>query len=80
MGGNLSLQKQSRELGLSGREQEIALLMLQGKTNKEISDTLFISMSTTKTHISRIFKKATVSTRSELFFLFYNGDSSVVDG
>lgn len=31
MGGNLSLQKQSRELGLSGREQEIALLMLQGK-------------------------------------------------
>lgn len=54
----------------SPRENQIALWLIKGKTNKEISEGLFISLSTVKTHISRIFKKTRVESRAELFFLY----------
>ena len=64
------LKKRGESFGLSDRELEVTLLMLQGMTNKEIAEKLFISLSTVKTHISRIFKKTDAETRTELFFLF----------
>lgn len=55
---------------ISDREKEITLLLLKGNTYKEISEKLFISMSTVKTHASNIYKKCGVKSRSELNFLF----------
>jgi len=52
---------------LTSKEKEILELIKQGKTNKEIANELFISVSTVKTHINNIFKKEKVSKREELF-------------
>ncbi len=52
---------------LSKREKNIKKLILQGKSNKEIANELFISLSTVKTHITNIYNKLQVSNRQELF-------------
>jgi DNA-binding CsgD family transcriptional regulator len=54
---------------ISAREQEIVNLLLKGKSNKEIEDTLFISLSTVKTHVYNIYKKLKVKNRVELLRL-----------
>lgn len=49
---------------LSKRENEILTLLVDAKSNKEIADILFISIPTVKTHISNIYKKLNVTSRS----------------
>ena len=51
---------------LSKQEQVIKALILEGKTNKEIANQLYISISTVKTHISNLYKKLGVSSRNDL--------------
>ena len=51
---------------LSRQERNVQDLILQGKTNKEIANELFISISTVKTHITNIYGKLRVSNRKEL--------------
>ncbi len=58
------------KLKISAREQEIIQLILKGKSNKEIEDTLFISLPTVKSHIYRIYKKVGVKSRLELIRFF----------
>ncbi|WP_425234286.1 response regulator transcription factor [Ulvibacterium sp.] len=53
-------------VGLSKQERNIHGLILQGKSNKEIANELFISLSTVKTHITNIYSKLHVSSREEL--------------
>lgn len=52
--------------GLSKQEINVKELILQGKSNKEIANELFISLSTVKTHITNIYSKLKVSNRREL--------------
>ena len=52
--------------GLSLREQQIALLIAQGKTDKQIADELCISAATVATHNKKLFKKLNVHSRIEL--------------
>ncbi|UPQ78756.1 LuxR C-terminal-related transcriptional regulator [Flavobacterium azooxidireducens] len=54
---------------LTGREEEIARLLVQGITYQNISEQLFISLPTVKTHASNIYKKCNVKTRHELVFV-----------
>lgn len=54
---------------LSEREKEVARLLIVGKTNKEICESLFISVNTVKTHIRRIYSKLNVSNRIQLIHL-----------
>lgn len=51
---------------LSGREREVARLVLEGKTYAEIGSAIFISPRTAEHHIARIRRRLGVSTRSEL--------------
>ncbi len=51
---------------LTNREQEIAQLIMKGRTNKEIEDELFISLRTVKCHIYNIYQKIGVKNRLEL--------------
>ena len=51
---------------LSNQEKNIQNLILEGKSNKEIANELFISLSTVKTHITSVYRKLQVSSRKEL--------------
>lgn len=50
---------------LSLREMEVLDLISSGLSNKEIADTLFVSLSTVKTHINNIYKILEVKNRRE---------------
>lgn len=52
--------------GFSKRERDIIILISKGLMNREIAAKLCISEQTVKTHISRVFRKANVSRRSQL--------------
>lgn len=58
---------------ITRREAEIIELILEGKGNHEIKDSLFISYHTVKNHLSNIFRKLGVSNRHELVHLFISG-------
>jgi DNA-binding CsgD family transcriptional regulator len=51
---------------LSLREKEIALLVTQGKTSKEIAEILYISEHTARQHRKNILKKLGVTSSSDL--------------
>ncbi|MBN1798494.1 MAG: helix-turn-helix transcriptional regulator [Spirochaetales bacterium] len=51
------------QFNLSSKEQEIAMEVLQGKSNKEIAYDMDISNSTVKSHIYSIYKKVNVQSR-----------------
>lgn len=54
------------EFGISKREEEIIQQICQGKSNKEISENLFIALQTVKDHVYRIFLKTGVKNRIQL--------------
>ncbi len=49
---------------LTEREREVLSLLAQGKTNKEIAETLVITINTVKRHLKAIFEKLGVHTRA----------------
>lgn len=51
---------------LTAREKEVLLCLVQGMNNKEIAQNLFISDKTVKIHVSNIFKKLGVKSRSQV--------------
>jgi DNA-binding NarL/FixJ family response regulator len=53
----------SRSARLSAREREVALLIAEGKSNKEISTALNISEPTVKKHVGHILQKLDVDDR-----------------
>ena len=55
---------------LTKQEQNVLELLLQEKSNKDIAETLFVSVSTIKTHVNNIYKKLNVNSREEINSLF----------
>jgi len=53
-------------LSLSKREQAVAALVAEGRTNKQIAAGLFISKRTVETHIQHIFNKLGVESRASI--------------
>jgi ATP/maltotriose-dependent transcriptional regulator MalT len=51
--------------GLTRREREVLALVAAGRTNREVSEALFISESTAGVHVSNILGKLGVATRTE---------------
>ncbi len=52
-------------LNLSKRELEVLQLMADGLSNQEISDRLFVSLNTIKTHSAKLFEKMEVKRRTQ---------------
>jgi DNA-binding NarL/FixJ family response regulator len=50
---------------LTGREPDVLTLLARGKSNKEIGANLYISETTVKAHLRRIFAKLNVLSRTE---------------
>lgn len=48
------------------REREIALLAVEGLTNRAIADKLVLSKRTVENHLQRVYSKFGVSSRVEL--------------
>jgi DNA-binding NarL/FixJ family response regulator len=51
---------------LTGRELEVARLVVDRKTNTQIAAELFLSPKTVETHIRNLFQKLSVSSRVEV--------------
>jgi NarL family two-component system response regulator LiaR len=52
-------------LELTEREMEVLNLVVQGQSNRQIADAMFISIATVKAHVSSILSKLQVSSRAE---------------
>ena len=52
-------------LRISSRELEVLQLMAQGLSNKQIADSLFVSLNTIKTHVTNLFIKMEVERRTQ---------------
>jgi signal transduction histidine kinase/DNA-binding NarL/FixJ family response regulator len=52
--------------GLSARERQVAALVLEGKSDKEIASALEISVATVSTHMQHLYRKCEVRSRAEL--------------
>jgi DNA-binding NarL/FixJ family response regulator len=57
------LRESTYELSLTAREIDVLYLIEKGFNNEEISQSLHISVSTVKTHISSIFRKLSAKNR-----------------
>jgi len=53
------------KLQLSRREREVLELLSKGMSNAEIAQSLFLSLSTVKTHVSNVFVKMDVKSRAQ---------------
>jgi DNA-binding CsgD family transcriptional regulator len=63
--------------GLTPREREVVLLIARGYTYRESASKLGMKVKTLESHMSHIFEKLGVATRSELSFLAY--ETGMVD-
>lgn len=60
-----SVRLPSEDYNLSERETEILKLLVEGLSNNEISDRLFISVITVRNHIGHIYQKLHVHSKSQ---------------
>ena len=56
--------------GITPRERDIVRLVCRGRTNREIEESLFISLDTVKRHLTHIYRKLGIRNRAELVALF----------
>jgi DNA-binding NarL/FixJ family response regulator len=64
---------EQQTLQLTDREREIALLIAQGLSSKQIARNLSISVETVKTHRRRILKKNNINNFPQLIYLLHAG-------
>lgn len=57
--------KELEKLQLSRREYEVLQLLVKGHSNASIAAALYLSLSTIKTHVSNIFLKMDVKSRTQ---------------
>jgi DNA-binding NarL/FixJ family response regulator len=60
--------EEKTEIELSEREREVLKLAAKGLRNKDIADSLCISIRTVQGHINSIFHKLSVGSRTEAIF------------
>jgi DNA-binding NarL/FixJ family response regulator len=53
-----------REQRLSSREQQIAQLLQEGRSNRAMAEKLFISEKTVEKHLARLYEKLDVNNRA----------------
>jgi DNA-binding NarL/FixJ family response regulator len=58
-------------MALTRRERDVLVAMANGRRNREIATELFISLHTVTHHVSRIYAKLGVETRSQAVIFAY---------
>jgi DNA-binding NarL/FixJ family response regulator len=56
---------------LTERELDVARLVAQGRTNRQVAERLYVSVRTVEVHLGRVFRKLGVRSRTELAVLAY---------
>lgn len=69
---SISHEEIFQQYQISPREQELVALVLEGCSNQKIAESLFISLSTVKTHLRNIYSKFGINSRYELIAFFQN--------
>jgi DNA-binding CsgD family transcriptional regulator len=59
---------------LTATEAQVAALVADGRKNREISAALFVSVATVEAHLTRIYRKLGISSRSDLTRLVAGGE------
>jgi DNA-binding CsgD family transcriptional regulator len=62
---------------LTATERRVAALVAEGRKNREIAQALFMSVATVEAHLTRIYRKLDLRSRSELARLVADGTVSV---
>lgn len=60
-----SIQQKKHQLHLTQREQEVLHLLTQGASNEEIAKKLYVTIATVKAHLTSIFEKLKVTSRTQ---------------
>jgi ATP/maltotriose-dependent transcriptional regulator MalT len=63
--GRTAAAAQEDPFGLTPRERQVLVLVAEGRTNREIGDSLFMAEKTASVHVSRILAKLDVRSRTE---------------
>jgi DNA-binding NarL/FixJ family response regulator len=58
---------------LTEREQQVLALIVEGLSNRQIADRLFISVKTASVHVSAILRKTGAASRTEAAFIASRG-------
>ena len=64
--GESSVPASLAALGVTSREADVLTMVVEGATNNEIAERLFLSPRTVETHVARLLQKTSTSTRAEL--------------
>ena len=57
--------------GLTDKEMELVTLVADGRTNREIAETLFLSEGTVRNYLSVILEKLSLRDRTQLAIFYY---------
>ncbi len=69
---NIDLINSKINTELTEREFDILKGLYEGKTNRQLADTQFVSVNTVKTHIKNIYEKMNTHTRTETMALVHD--------
>ena len=61
-----SIGGRTREDGLTAAERRVAALVAEGRTNREVAETLLLGERTVASHLTHIYAKLGVRSRTEL--------------
>ena len=76
---SLACETLSKEHGLTAREQEIALLLSQKKTNLQIEKQLVIAQGTLKAHVNHIYTKLDIHSRADFYTMLDAYERRIVE-
>lgn len=65
---------------LTEREREVAILLGEGRSNRDISEALYVSLATARFHVSNILRKLELSSRAEVGPLLYDASGPRATG
>jgi DNA-binding CsgD family transcriptional regulator len=68
-----------RDRGLTNAERQVAALVAAGKANREVAAQLFTTVATVEAHLTRIYRKLGVRSRTELARGVADGTLSLAD-
>ena len=69
-----------RDRGLTAAEEQVAALVASGRTNREVASQLFTTVKTVESHLTRIYRKIGVRSRTELARHYVDADNTDVHG